>query len=38
MGDLANRFPHVDMWGGCCGTWDNHLGKIARSVNAARKN
>lgn len=38
MGDLANRFPNVDMWGGCCGTWETHLGKIARSVTVARQN
>jgi S-methylmethionine-dependent homocysteine/selenocysteine methylase len=36
MGDLARRFPHIDMWGGCCGTWETHLGEIARNVSAAR--
>ncbi len=36
LGDLAARHPHIDMWGGCCGTWDRHLGEIARSVSAAR--
>ena len=38
MGDLARRYPHVDIWGGCCGTWDTHLEEIAqnvRSVHAA---
>ncbi|MFT5503312.1 MAG: homocysteine S-methyltransferase [Gammaproteobacteria bacterium] len=20
-GDLSQRFPHMDIWGGCCGTW-----------------
>jgi len=36
LADLAARYPHIDMWGGCCGTWDRHLGEIARSVSAAR--
>lgn len=36
LGDLARRYPHIDMWGGCCGTWDRHLGEIARSVSAAQ--
>lgn len=36
LGDLAARYPHIDMWGGCCGTWERHLGEIARSVSAAR--
>jgi methionine synthase I (cobalamin-dependent) len=36
MGDLARRYPHLDIWGGCCGTWDTHLDEIARNVRAAR--
>lgn len=24
MGELAHRYPHIDIWGGCCGTWDQH--------------
>lgn len=36
MGDLARRHPHIDMWGGCCGTWETHLAEIARNVKAAR--
>jgi homocysteine S-methyltransferase len=36
MGDLARRYPHIDIWGGCCGTWDKHLGHIAREVARAR--
>lgn len=32
MGALAGRLPHVDVWGGCCGTWDEHLGTIAQNV------
>lgn len=38
MGDLAHRFPHIDIWGGCCGTWDTHLDEIARRVVDARRN
>lgn len=36
MGDLARQYPHLDIWGGCCGTWDTHLDEIARHVSAAR--
>ncbi len=32
MGGLARRLPHVDVWGGCCGTWDDHLGAIAQQL------
>lgn len=32
MGDLAERYPHLDIWGGCCGTWETHLDEIARNV------
>ncbi len=34
MGALARRYPHIDVWGGCCGTWDTHLDEIARNVRA----
>lgn len=34
MGDLARRYPQIDIWGGCCGTWDRHLDAIARGVGA----
>lgn len=37
MGNLARRFPKVDIWGGCCGTWDRHLARIAPAVLAARR-
>lgn len=37
MGDLARRHPHMDVWGGCCGTWDTHLDRIAAEVTAARR-
>lgn len=34
MGDLARRFPHIDIWGGCCGTWERHTDAIARGLRA----
>lgn len=37
MGDVARRFPHFDIWGGCCGTDHRHLGEIVRNVKAARQ-
>lgn len=37
MGDLARRYPHMDIWGGCCGTGDVHLDEIAANVLAARQ-
>lgn len=36
-GDLARRYPHMDIWGGCCGTWDVHLDEIAKNVLAAQE-
>jgi S-methylmethionine-dependent homocysteine/selenocysteine methylase len=33
-GDLARRYPHMDIWGGCCGTWSRHLDEIAKNVVA----
>jgi S-methylmethionine-dependent homocysteine/selenocysteine methylase len=36
MGELARRYPHMDIWGGCCGTGDVHLNEIATNVRAAR--
>ncbi|MEM8665285.1 MAG: homocysteine S-methyltransferase family protein [Pseudomonadota bacterium] len=35
LGALARRYPHVDIWGGCCGTGDVHLREIARQVRLA---
>lgn len=35
MGSLARLHPHIDIWGGCCGTWDRHLDEIAVKVKAA---
>jgi methionine synthase I (cobalamin-dependent) len=36
MGALARQYPNIDVWGGCCGTWDTHLEEIARNVSTAR--
>jgi len=36
MGMLPRRYPHIDIWGGCCGTWEKHLGHIAANVIDAR--
>ena len=35
MGGLARQYPHIDIWGGCCGTWETHLDEIARNVAVA---
>jgi len=32
MGGLARRLPQIDVWGGCCGTWDDHLSAIAQQL------
>jgi homocysteine S-methyltransferase len=32
IGSLAQRYPHIDIFGGCCGTWAPHLDEIARNV------
>lgn len=37
MGDLARRYPDIDIWGGCCGTWDKHFDRIAHYVGTARR-
>ena len=36
MAELAERFPHVNVWGGCCGTDGRHIGAITRKVAALR--
>jgi homocysteine S-methyltransferase len=36
MGELGARYRHIDIWGGCCGTWDRHLREIAQQVQRAR--
>lgn len=37
MGNLARRYPDIDIWGGCCGTWDKHFDRIAHYVGEARR-
>jgi S-methylmethionine-dependent homocysteine/selenocysteine methylase len=36
MGALAERYPHMTVWGGCCGTDSRHLGHIAKRVSEVR--
>jgi hypothetical protein len=36
MAALARRFPHDNVWGGCCGTDGSHIGQIARRVAEVR--
>lgn len=36
MGELTRRYPHMDIWGGCCGTGDVHLNEIAKNVRDAK--
>lgn len=36
MGEIAARHRHLDIWGGCCGTWDAHLDQMAGRVREAR--
>jgi S-methylmethionine-dependent homocysteine/selenocysteine methylase len=35
VASLTHRLPHVDVVGGCCGTWDEHLRAIAEQLRAA---
>lgn len=37
MGVLARRFPHIDIFGGCCGTWDRHLDEMAKTVQNTKR-
>lgn len=37
MGALSRQYPHLDIWGGCCGTWDTHLDEIARNISESRQ-
>ena len=36
IGAVARRFPHMRVWGGCCGTDARHIGQIAKNVSGAR--
>ncbi len=37
MADMARRFSHITVWGGCCGTDAVHVDEIAKAVLSARK-
>ena len=37
MADLSRRFPHINVWGGCCGTDGRHIAQIARQVREVRR-
>lgn len=37
MANLARRFPHINVWGGCCGTDGRHIGEITRQVSDVRR-
>jgi len=32
IGALTRRLPNIDVLGGCCGTWDDHLNAIAEDL------
>ena len=32
LGSIARRVAHLDIWGGCCGTWDDHLRVLAQQL------
>lgn len=36
MADIAHRYPHMDIWGGCCGTSHVHLQEIAQHLPSPR--
>ncbi len=36
IGSLARRYPHMDIWGGCCGTGQSHLREIAKNLLQVR--
>jgi len=36
MADVAERLPHMDIFGGCCGTDERHLREIATQVRRSR--
>ena len=37
MAALARRFPHINVWGGCCGTDGRHIGEITKQVGQVRR-
>ncbi|MGR3292020.1 MAG: homocysteine S-methyltransferase family protein [Paracoccaceae bacterium] len=34
LGQLSDRYPHMDIFGGCCGTGESHLREIARALTS----
>lgn len=34
IASMARRLPSVDIFGGCCGTWDDHLDAIATELTS----
>jgi S-methylmethionine-dependent homocysteine/selenocysteine methylase len=36
MGDVARKYPHINVWGGCCGTDHVHVDEICKNIVAAR--
>ena len=36
MAEMARRFPHINVWGGCCGTDHVHINEIAKAVLPVR--
>lgn len=37
MASVARRFPHINVWGGCCGTDAVHIDQICQNVLAVRQ-
>jgi len=37
MASIAGRFPHANVWGGCCGTDSRHIGEITSKVGDLRR-
>lgn len=36
MADMARRFPHMNVWGGCCGTDYNHIDEMVKAILQVR--
>ena len=32
VGTLAKRYPHIDLWVDCCGTWETHLEEVTKNI------
>lgn len=37
IGDVARRYPHMDIWGGCCGTGEVHLEEMVKNILDVRQ-